>query len=70
MGLAAHEPFLGKDEIVSNDREMLTVKYVVSRYNSRITVGNTDIGRKLKEQIADLTTLALLYSDGVIKERQ
>lgn len=70
MGLAAHEPFLGKDEIVSNDREMLTVKYVVSRYNSRITVGNTDIGRKLKEQIADLTTLALLYSEGVIKERQ
>lgn len=69
MGLASHEPFLGKEEIVSNDREMLTVKYVVSRYSDRITVGQTDIGKKLKEQIADLTTLVELYSDGVIKER-
>ena len=69
MGLAAHEPFLGKEEIVLNDREMLTVKYVVSRYNDRITVGQTDIGNKLKEQISDLTTLAYLYTEGVIKER-
>ncbi len=69
MGLAAHEPFLGKDEIVMKNREMLTVKYVVSRYNDRITVGRTDIGTKLKEQIADLNTLADLYSEGVIKER-
>ncbi|MDE6967652.1 MAG: fructose-1,6-bisphosphatase, partial [Clostridia bacterium] len=70
MGLASHEPFLGKEEIVSKDREMLTVKYVVSRYNDRITVGKTDIGGKLKEQIADLTILADLYTKGVIKERQ
>jgi len=69
MVLAAHEPFLGKDEIVLNDREMLTVKYVVSRYKDRITVGQTDIGEKLKEQIADLTTLAYLYQEGIIKER-
>lgn len=70
MGLASHEPFLGKDEIVSNDREMLTVKHVVSRFNDRITVGQTDIGKKLKEQIADLTTLAKLYTDRIIKERE
>lgn len=69
MGLASHEPFLGKDEIVSNDREMLSVKYVVSRYKSRITVGETDIGCRLKEQIADLNILAKLYTDGLIKER-
>ena len=69
MGLAAHEPFLGKDEIVLNDREMLTVKYVVSRYKDRITVGQTDIGERLKEQIADLTTLAYLYQEVIIKER-
>ena len=69
MGLAAHEPFLGKDEIVVNDRELMTVKYVVSRYKDRITVGQTDIGERLKEQIADLTTLAYLYQEGIIKER-
>ncbi len=69
MGLASHEPFLGKDEIVSNDREMLSVKYVVSRYKSRITVGETDIGSRLREQIADLNILAKLYTDGLIKER-
>lgn len=69
MGLASHEPFVGKEEIVLNDREMLTVKYVVSRYQDRITVGQTDIGVRLKEQIEDLYKLAELYTNGVIKER-
>lgn len=70
MSLASHQPFLGKEEIVLHDKDMLTVKYVVSRYNSRMTVGQTDIGVKLREQIESLMQLCKLYDEELIKERE
>lgn len=68
MGIASHTPFLGKDEIVKNDAEVLTEDYVVSRLPVRIKVADTDIGKALQEQIADLKELLERYRSGKLKK--
>lgn len=42
---------------------------VVEKLKVRIMVADTDKGRELKEQIADLKELVAAYREGVIKER-
>lgn len=68
LAIASHEPFLGKEEIVCHSREMVSVQYIVSKLRERVTVKDTDIGKKLQSQIDDLTVLAKLYDDSIIIE--
>ena len=42
---------------------------MVEKLRVRIMVADTDKGRELKEQIADLKELVAAYREGVIKER-
>ena len=42
---------------------------VVSRMMDRALVGDTDIGRDLKEQVKDLETLLAAYRSGEITEK-
>ncbi|MEG1609296.1 MAG: fructose-bisphosphatase class III, partial [Clostridia bacterium] len=64
MAIASHAPFLGKEEIVKNNAEVLTEKYVVNRSPVRIKVAETDIGKALQMQIEDLKELLERYRSG------
>ncbi len=61
LALAEHKPF--------NPNEENTPKVmIVEQMKKRVMVADTDIGKKLKTQIADLNELVAAYRGGVIKE--
>ncbi len=68
MSIASHQSFLGKHTMVENNKDVMSVKYVVSKYADRITVKETDNGKDIESHVDDLTKLFNLYNEGVIKE--
>ena len=62
LALAEHRPFDPKKE--STPRVS-----VVEKVKSRVMVADTDKGKELKGQIADLKELVAAYREGTIKER-
>ena len=62
LALAEHMPFDPK-------KDSTPKVSVVEKLKVRIMVADTDKGRELKEQIADLKELVAAYREGVIKER-
>ena len=62
LALAEHRPFDPKKE--STPRVS-----VVEKVKSRVMVADTDKGKELKGQIADLKELVVAYREGTIKER-
>lgn len=62
LALAEHMPFDPK-------KDSTPKVSVVEKLKVRIMVADTDKGRELKEQIADLKELVAAYQEGVIKER-
>ncbi len=69
LAITAHSPFENLDYMVANDFEMMYQKYVVEKAKNRILVKDTDVGKKLKEDIADLKNLLFLYDCGTISEK-
>ena len=70
MVIASHQSFLGKDEMIESNKDVLSAKYVVSRYSERITVKDTDNGGAIQCLLGDLNNLYKLYNDGIIKEME
>lgn len=68
LAIAAHQPFLGKQEVVYNNREMVSVQNIVSELRERETVKHTDVGRRLQAKVDDLLRLAELYDKDIIPE--
>ena len=62
LALAEHMPFDPK-------KDSTPKVSVVEKLKVRIMVADTDKGRELKEQIADLKELVAAYREGVIKDR-
>nr|WP_130790297.1 fructose-1,6-bisphosphatase [Lachnoclostridium pacaense] len=62
LALAEHMPFDPK-------KESTPKVSVVEKVKSRVMVADTDKGRELKGQIADLKELVAAYREGTIKER-
>ena len=67
--LAAHEPFESTEAAIEKESDIHSDSIVVKRVVQRKMVGDTDIGRELKEQIRDLETLLEAYRSGRIAER-
>ena len=67
--LAAHEPFESTEAAIERESDIHSDSIVVKRVVARKTVGDTDTGRRLKEQIADLTELLGAYRSGLIPEK-
>ncbi len=70
MSIASHEAFLGKENVVKNDAEVLAVKYTVSKKAERITVSKTDDGKRIQNTIEDLKFLLEMYHDGILDSQQ
>lgn len=67
MLLAAHEPFTSAKDAVNNNFDMISSLSIVEAQNRRLMVADTDIGKKLHEDIEDLKLLLLAYKSGFIK---
>lgn len=69
LRLVAHEPFESTEAAIASEKDIHSETMVVSRMMDRALVGDTDIGRDLKEQVKDLETLLAAYRSGEITEK-
>lgn len=67
--LAAHEPFESTEAAIQRESDIHSESVVVQRALKRRLVGDTDIGKDMKEKIADLEQLLDAYRSGVLVER-
>lgn len=69
LTLTAHEPFESPETAVRDERDIVSKREAVEMMDKRILVGDTDIGFKMKEKIADLKLLIAAYRSGEIAEK-
>ena len=67
--LAAHDPFESTEAAIEKERDIHSDSVIVKRTLERKTVGDTDVGKVLKERIADLESLLDAYRSGQIIEK-
>lgn len=67
--LVAHEPFESTEAAIEKESDIHSDYMVVKRVMERRLVGDTDIGKELKEQVADLERLLAAYRSGEIIEK-
>lgn len=67
--LAAHDPFESTDAAIEKESDIHSDSVVVKRVVERKLVGDTDVGKELKEQIKDLELLLEAYRSGQLAER-
>ena len=66
--IVAHQPFSGKERAIRENLGIAHSTEIFERLESREKVEETDVGRELERQIADLRALLDAYRDGVVKE--
>ena len=69
MRLVSHEPFTTMEDAVESGRDIHSDKVAAEQYPVRLTVGATDIGQQLREQIEELEQLLEAYRNGDIVEK-
>lgn len=69
LTLTAHEPFECAEQVIHNDKDIVSNQVAVEHAFNRILVGDTDNGKKLRENIADLKELIKAYRKGIISEK-
>ena len=67
--LAQHEPFKSIEKAVRDGVDIKSLNRVVEYVDKRTKVGDTDVGKELKEQIKDLKRLLSAYRSGLIFEK-
>ena len=66
--LAMNEPFESKAKAIKEGLDIRTQTVLKEDVVSRKSVADTDIGKKLQEEISDLKQLLIAYREGVLKE--
>lgn len=69
LRLVAHEPFESTEAAIEKESDIHSETTIITRVMERRLVGDTDAGKELKEQIADLEVLLAAYRSGEIKEK-
>ena len=67
--LEAHDPFESMEDAIEKENDIHSRSVVVEQLMRRKLVGDTDIGRELKEQIEDLECLLDAYRSGQLTEK-
>ncbi|MDE6301605.1 MAG: fructose-1,6-bisphosphatase [Muribaculaceae bacterium] len=67
--LVKHEPFTSAEEAIKNGTDIVSTTEIVELSDHRMQVRDTDKGRQLMSQIAELRQLLHAYRHGHIKER-
>ena len=68
MYLSEHEPFTSIEESVRNNIDMHSRTIPVKSYKERVKIADTDDGKEIASQIADLEKLLSAYRTGLIKQ--
>ncbi|EKQ56509.1 MULTISPECIES: fructose-bisphosphatase class III [unclassified Clostridium] len=69
LQLISHQPFKSIEDAFSKETDILSSRQIVEK-TDRKKVGDTDIGKELKNQIRDLKLLLRAYRKGLINEAQ
>lgn len=67
--LVQHEPFTSTEDAILRGSDIKSTTQIVEMSTHRMLVADTDIGKELKKQIADLEKLLYAYRHGFIKEK-
>lgn len=67
-GSVGPEPFESTEAAIEKESDIHSETTIVEQVLRRRSVGDTDVGRDLKSQIADLEKLLQAYRDGTILE--
>lgn len=68
--LVQHEPFTSEEDAVKRGIDIKSTTQIVEMTAQRMIVADTDIGKELKKQVADLLELLYAYRHGFIKEKR
>ncbi len=66
LRLKSHHPFKSRESAVSENTDIVSESVRLETINHRVMIGDTDRGRKIKQEIADLTELLNAYRSGII----
>ena len=69
MQLVQHEPFTSTHKAIEEGQDIKSTTLLVELSQQRVMVRDTDEGRSLAKQIADLKHLLVAYRKGFIKEQ-
>ena len=69
MNIVAHTPFTSREDAVQTGFDIHSSTKVIETLMERITVGDTDNGKRLKERISELEDLLEAYRNGTIAEK-
>lgn len=69
MRLTSHKPFISKERAIEKQTNDIISSSVVVKFDDIKKIGDTDIGRKLKDDIKYLEKLLNKYKEGIIKEK-
>ncbi len=64
--LVQHEPFTSAEDAIRNETDIVSDSEIVESRSRRVLVSDTDTGKELREQIAELDRLLLAYQEGVL----
>lgn len=68
LRLVSHEEFESKEAAIVNESDIFSDSIVVENYPVRKRVADTDEGKEIQKQIADLEQLLYAYQEGLIAE--
>ncbi len=69
MRIKAHRPFASIEDVLDLNADIMSDDDRFRRWGRPLTVGDTDAGDQIKEQIADLRQLLSAYRSGELPER-
>ena len=69
LKLVAHEPFESRDTAIREETDIYSDNIIIKKVTRRKCVGDTDIGKHIKETIGDLEQLLWAYQKGMLPER-
>ena len=68
MQLVSHQPFTSRQDAIENEKDIVSTRRIVDKELERKTVRQTDVGKKLNQQVTDLHQLLRAYKSGEIVE--
>lgn len=68
LRIVSHEPFDGRENALRENRDIASTTQIIERMESRMEIGQSDIGAELRRQVNDLKALLKAYKMGAVKE--
>ena len=69
MRLSAHAPFVGREDAVKNNGDIISEAEIFETRERKIRIRETDQGKEIREEICDLVLLLEAYEKGMISEK-